>query len=122
LMKVSLVGEVRGEKKQQADAASIATFETNLRELLLASPAGMKPTLGVDPGFRTGCKVAALDHTGKLLEYQTIVPHASAGERERGARTPAGRCTRDDRLLLTDRSHTCLPHNKVAPSASVFSS
>jgi uncharacterized protein len=90
LMRTSLVGEVRLEKKRQADVASIATFEANLRELLLASPAGMKPTLGVDPGFRTGCKLAALDHTGKLLEYQTIVPHASAGERERAARTLAG--------------------------------
>jgi len=89
LMKLSLVAEVRLAKKQEADAASVGTFEANLRELLLASPAGMKATLGVDPGFRTGCKVVALDHTGKLLEYQTIMPHASAGERERAARTLA---------------------------------
>ncbi len=89
LMKVSLIGEVRLEKKEQADRASVATFAANLRELLLASPAGMKPTLGIDPGFRTGCKVAALDRTGKLCEYQTIVPHASAGERQRAARTVA---------------------------------
>jgi uncharacterized protein len=89
LMRTSLVGEVRLDKKRQADVASIATFEANLRELLLASPAGMKPTLGIDPGFRTGCKLAALDHTGQLLEYQTIVPHASAGERARAARTLA---------------------------------
>src|SRR5213593_5021797 len=68
LIKFSLVGEARLEKKQQADAASIATFEANLRELLLASPAGMKPTLGIDPGFRTGCKVVALDGTGRVLE------------------------------------------------------
>ena len=87
LMKISLIGEVRLQKKLEADAASIVTFEANLRELLLASPAGMKPTLGIDPGFRTGCKVAALDRTGKLLEYQTIMPHASAGERERAAGT-----------------------------------
>src|SRR5687767_6737236 len=94
LMKTSLVSEVRLEKKQQADAASVGTFEANLRELLLASPAGLKPTLGVDPGFRTGCKAAALDHTGKLLEYQTIMPHASAGERERAARTIRDMITR----------------------------
>jgi uncharacterized protein len=87
LMKTSLIGEIRLAKKQQADAASVGTFEANLRELLLASPAGMKPTLGIDPGFRTGCKVAALDRTGRLLEYQTIMPHASAGARERAART-----------------------------------
>jgi uncharacterized protein len=52
---------------------------------LLSSPAGMKPTLGIDPGFRTGCKVAAVDRTGKLLEYVTIHPHRSEGERNRAA-------------------------------------
>ena len=87
LMKYSLVGEVRLETKVQADIESIRTFEANLRELLLSSPAGMKPTLGVDPGFRTGCKVVAIDRTGKFLEYQTVFPHQSAGERERGAAT-----------------------------------
>ncbi|MDR0841821.1 MAG: RNA-binding transcriptional accessory protein [Acidobacteriota bacterium] len=81
LMRTTLIGEVRYEKKQTADRESIRTFETNLRELLLSSPAGMKPTLGVDPGFRTGCKVAAVDRTGKMLEYKTIQPHKSDGER-----------------------------------------
>lgn len=87
LMKFSLIGEVRLETKMQADVESIRTFESNLRELLLSSPAGMKPTLGVDPGFRTGCKVVAIDETGKFLEYQTVFPHQSAGERERAATT-----------------------------------
>jgi protein Tex len=81
LMRTTLIGEVRLEKKIAADRESIRTFETNLRELLLFSPAGMKPTLGVDPGFRTGCKVAAVDRTGKLLEYETIQPHKSDAER-----------------------------------------
>ncbi len=89
LMKFSLIGEVRFDKKLYADVESIRTFETNLRELLLASPAGMKPTLGIDPGFRTGCKVAALDETGKFLEYQAVFPHNSAGERERAVRALA---------------------------------
>jgi uncharacterized protein len=87
LMKFSLIGEVRYEKKEQADLESIRTFEANLRELLLASPAGMKPTLGIDPGFRTGCKVVAIDRTGKLMEYRTIFPHQSDGERRRAAAT-----------------------------------
>jgi protein Tex len=87
LMETSLITEVRLEKKLSADAESIKTFETNFRELLLSSPAGMKPTLGIDPGFRTGCKVAAIDGTGKFLEYQTIFPHQSAGERARAAET-----------------------------------
>ena len=81
LMRTTLIGEIRYEKKLAADRESIRTFETNLRELLLSSPAGMKPTLGIDPGFRTGCKVAAVDRTGKLLEYETVQPHKSDGER-----------------------------------------
>jgi uncharacterized protein len=87
LMKHSLIGEVRFEKKLYADVESIKTFESNLRDLLLSSPAGMKPTLGVDPGFRTGCKVVAIDATGKFLEYKAIFPHQSEAERERAART-----------------------------------
>ncbi len=85
LMKTTLIGEVRLEKKIAADRESIRTFEANLRELLLSSPAGMKPTLGIDPGFRTGCKVAAVDRTGKLLEYETVQPHKSDGERAQAA-------------------------------------
>ena len=85
LMKTTLIGEVRLEKKIAADVESIRTFETNLRELLLSSPAGMKPTLGIDPGFRTGCKVAAVDKTGKLLEYATIYPHKSDVEKTQAA-------------------------------------
>jgi protein Tex len=85
LMKTTLIGEVRLEKKNAADRESVRTFEANLRELLLSSPAGMKPTLGIDPGFRTGCKVAAVDTTGKLLEYQTIHPHKSDAERAEAA-------------------------------------
>lgn len=80
LMKHALIGEVRLAKKFDADVKSIENFGANLRNLLLSSPAGMKSTLGVDPGFRTGCKVVALDNTGKFLEYRTIFPHASSKE------------------------------------------
>jgi uncharacterized protein len=85
LMKTTLIGEVRLEKKAAADRESIRTFETNLRELLLSSPAGMKPTIGIDPGFRTGCKAAAVDSTGRLLDYETIQPHKSGAERVQAA-------------------------------------
>ncbi|MDZ7967037.1 MAG: Tex family protein [Nostoc sp. DedSLP03] len=85
LMKVSLMGEVIAEKKVYADIESIKTFETNLRELLLSAPAGMKPTLAIDPGFRTGCKVAVLDQTGKFLEYQAVFPHQAAEQRLKAA-------------------------------------
>ncbi len=75
LMKTSLITEVRNQKKLEGDIESIKTFETNLRELLLSAPAGMKPTLAIDPGFRSGCKVSVLDTTGKFLEYQAVFPH-----------------------------------------------
>ncbi|MBD2529982.1 RNA-binding transcriptional accessory protein [Nostoc flagelliforme FACHB-838] len=87
LMKISLMGEVISEKKIYADIESIKTFETNLRELLLSAPAGMKPTLAIDPGFRTGCKVAVLDQTGKFLEYQAVFPHQAAEQRLKAAQT-----------------------------------
>ena len=87
LMKTSLAGEVISEKKTYADIESIKTFETNLRELLLSAPAGMKPTLAIDPGFRTGCKVAVLDQTGKFLEYQAVFPHQAAEQRKKAAQT-----------------------------------
>ena len=82
LLKPALVREVRAEKKALADLESIQTFEANLRELLLSAPAGMKPTLAIDPGFRTGCKVAVLSQTGTFLEYQAIFPHTGNQKRE----------------------------------------
>lgn len=87
LMKNSLIGEVIAEKKTYADVESIRTFEINLRELLLSAPAGMKPTMAVDPGFRTGCKVAIIDQTGKFLEYQAVFPHQAAEQRTKAAQT-----------------------------------
>ena len=86
LMKTSLITEVRSHNKAAADIESIATFETNLRELLLSAPAGMKPTLAIDPGFRTGCKVSALDETGQFLEYQAIFPHQAVGQRQQAGK------------------------------------
>lgn len=81
LMRNTLIGEIRLQKKEEADLESIKTFAANLRELLLASPAGLRPTLGIDPGFRTGCKVAVLDKTGKYLAYTPIFPHSGAAKR-----------------------------------------
>lgn len=85
LLKSSIIREVRAERKDYADLESIKTFEANLRELLLASPAGMKPTLAIDPGFRTGCKVAVLSETGKFLEDRVIFPHSGAEKRSQAA-------------------------------------
>lgn len=86
LMKTSLTTEIRADRKAYADMESIKTFETNLRELLLSPPAGMKPTLAIDPGFRTGCKLSVLDETGKFLEYQAIFPHQAAAQRQEAAK------------------------------------
>ena len=85
LIKPALLREVRSECKTWADQESIKTFEANLRNLLLSAPAGMKPTLAIDPGFRTGCKVAILSETGQFLEYQTIFPHSGSHRRAEAA-------------------------------------
>ena len=61
--------------KQKADEEAIRVFAENLRQLLLAPPLGNKRVLGIDPGFRTGCKVVCLDETGQLLHNETIYPH-----------------------------------------------
>jgi len=85
LLKPSLIREVRSDRKEYADLESIQTFEANLRNLLLASPAGRKPTLAIDPGFRTGCKAVVLSDTGKYLQYQAIFPHTGEGKRQQAA-------------------------------------
>lgn len=87
LLKPSLIREVRSDRQEYADRESIQTFEANLRNLLLASPAGRKPTLAIDPGFRTGCKVVLLSDTGKFLEYRAIFPHSGEGKKQEAAKT-----------------------------------
>ncbi|WP_051378511.1 Tex family protein [Derxia gummosa] len=67
--------ELLGELREKADAEAIRVFGQNLKDLLLAAPAGMRATLGLDPGLRTGVKVAVVDATGKLLATDTIYPH-----------------------------------------------
>jgi uncharacterized protein len=61
--------------KEAADAAAIGVFQSNLKDLLLAAPAGPRTTMGLDPGIRTGVKVAVVDPTGKLLDTATVYPH-----------------------------------------------
>ncbi len=75
MMQVSIESEMRMLTKELADEKSIQVFAENLRELLLASPLGQKAILAIDPGFRTGCKIVALDKQGKLLEDTVIYPH-----------------------------------------------
>ena len=66
--------EIRKSVRRKAEAEAISVFAENLRDLLLSPPAGRKAVLGIDPGIRTGCKIAAVDPTGKFLEYRPIFP------------------------------------------------
>ncbi|NLE65194.1 MAG: RNA-binding transcriptional accessory protein [Elusimicrobia bacterium] len=84
LLSPSIENEVRLLTKERADAEAIKTFQTNLRQLLMAPPLGPRNVMAIDPGFRTGCKCAVLDGQGKFLETQTIYLGQSEA-RERGA-------------------------------------
>src|ERR1700691_1753575 len=74
LLNTSITSEIRLELKQRADTDAIAVFRDNLRNLLLAPPAGHLAVLGLDPGIRTGCKIAVVDDTGKFLAHDVIYP------------------------------------------------
>ncbi|MEQ9507309.1 MAG: Tex family protein [Hyphomonas sp.] len=71
----SCTNDLFARVKERADAEAIKVFATNVKSLLLAAPAGPKTVMGIDPGIRTGCKVAVVDATGKLLDTATIYPH-----------------------------------------------
>lgn len=79
LIAPSIEVELRLETKDRADEAAITVFAQNLRNLLLAPPAGGKRVLGIDPGFRTGSKLATVDATGRFQEHVTIYPHIGEG-------------------------------------------
>jgi protein Tex len=70
-----LVVDIRARLKLAADGEAVRVFAANLRDLLLAAPAGARPTMGLDPGYRTGVKVAVVDATGKVVATETIYPH-----------------------------------------------
>ncbi len=73
-LKTSLTVYLMGDLRDRAEAEAIAVFARNLKDLLLAAPAGGRVTMGVDPGIRTGCKIAVIDGTGKVLDHATIYP------------------------------------------------
>ncbi|PLX06286.1 MAG: RNA-binding transcriptional accessory protein [Marinilabiliales bacterium] len=75
LIKPSIENEFAGLSKNTADISAIDVFAVNLRQLLLAPPYGKKRILGIDPGYRTGCKVVCIDEQGNLLHNETIYPH-----------------------------------------------
>lgn len=80
LLKPSIETEFANLSKEKADEEAIRVFVENLRQLLLAAPLGQKRVLGIDPGFRTGCKLVCLDAEGNLLHNETIYPHPPQNE------------------------------------------
>lgn len=80
LIKPSIETEFAAAAKQKADGEAIRVFAQNLHQLLLAPPLGQKRVLGIDPGFRTGCKIVCLDAQGNLLHNETIYPHPPRNE------------------------------------------
>ncbi len=87
LLSVATETEIRKEIRSKAETEAFKVFGSNLRELLMASPAGQLPVLGVDPGFRSGCKVVALDALGAFLQYETIFPHEPRNDFEASQKT-----------------------------------
>lgn len=82
LLKPSIETEFATLSKEKADEEAINVFAENLRQLLLSAPLGQKRVMGIDPGFRTGCKVVCLDAQGNLLHHEAIFPHPPAGKQE----------------------------------------
>lgn len=80
LLKPAIENEFAAESKLKADNEAIRVFAENLRQLLLAAPLGEKRVLGIDPGFRTGCKLVCLDAQGNLVHNETIYPHPPQNE------------------------------------------
>ncbi len=72
---LSLEAELINQLRERAEGAAIQVFANNMKDLLLAAPAGPRATMGLDPGIRTGVKVAVVDATGKLLDTHTVYPH-----------------------------------------------
>ncbi len=85
LLKPSIETEIAAEAKAKADDDAIHVFAENARQLLLAPPLGQKRVLGIDPGYRTGCKVVCLDAEGNLLHNETIYPHPPQNEYTKAA-------------------------------------
>ena len=91
-LSVSLEVDLVVRLRERAEAAAIVVFSRNMKDLLLAAPAGPRVTMGLDPGFRTGVKVAVVDQTGKLVDTATIYPHEPQREWDRSLATLAALC------------------------------
>jgi uncharacterized protein len=100
-MMVHLEIEIERRLREQAEAEAIRVFGRNLHDLLLAAPAGQRVTMGLDPGIRTGVKVAVVDGTGKVLDTATVYPHEPRRDWDGSLRTLATLCTRHHVQLIS---------------------
>lgn len=96
-LELELINTIR----DAAETEAIRVFGLNLKDLLLAAPAGMRATMGLDPGLRTGVKVAVVDHTGKLLEYTAIYPHVPQKQWDASLKTLADLCRKHNVELIS---------------------
>ncbi|WP_042432738.1 Tex family protein [Streptacidiphilus anmyonensis] len=92
--------DLRLRLRTEAEDEAVRVFAANLRDLLLAAPAGARATLGLDPGYRTGVKVAVVDATGKVVAYDTIHPHVPANKWDESIATLAKLCAKHDVDLI----------------------
>ncbi|WP_233608182.1 Tex family protein [Nocardia stercoris] len=99
-LQVSLGIDVRMRLRQSAEKDAVEVFATNLRDLLLAAPAGTRATMGLDPGYRTGVKVAVVDATGKVVATEVIYPHKPQGQTEKSLAVLAALVARFDVELI----------------------
>jgi uncharacterized protein len=97
----SLEAELITDLRGRAEAEAIDVFAKNLKDLLLAAPAGPRTTMGLDPGYRAGVKVAVVDATGKVLEYATIYPHAPENQWARSIELLAALCVKHKVELIS---------------------
>ncbi|MDQ3269734.1 MAG: RNA-binding transcriptional accessory protein [Pseudomonadota bacterium] len=95
-----LMLDLFAQAREKAEAAAIDVFGDNLKDLLLAAPAGPRAVLGIDPGIRTGCKIAVVDRTGKLLAHDTIYPHEPRRQWEQSLQTLRALCVEHNVELI----------------------
>lgn len=94
LLSRAMETELRLVTKKRADEHAIRIFASNLRQLLLSPPLGARRVMGIDPGYRTGCKVVCLDRQGKLLHHETVYPHLNERQDRQAAEKIAELCGR----------------------------
>ena len=109
-----LVVDLRVRLREVAEEGAVLVFAGNLRDLLLAAPAGARPTLGLDPGLRTGVKVAVIDGTGKVVATDTVHPHVPRRQWE-ASRDPPGRAGRASTASSWSPSATARPRARPTP-------